>query len=156
MDEHLAGLFMPPNKVLFLSNVVNDALDDFASEVSIQYTKARIEKGASKEDAEQIARAWAKENHANASWWHRPLPILVTDVLANRSTTHPYTIIGESLLGSARTVFASIEDAPAFVPYLQKGTVVMIKGHLDFDRLWISFPARVTICFTDCHCTLPK
>lgn len=155
LDEDWADLFMPPNKVVPLSHVADDALDNFSSDLSTQYIKARFEKAASKGDAEQIARAWAKENHANAPWLRRPVPILVRKVLANRSATHPYSIEGESLLSPAHTIVASIEDAPAFVPYIQKGDVVMIEGRLDFDRIWVSPPTRVLIGFTDCRCTLP-
>jgi len=136
--EYLASLVA--QKLVCLASVAADPLDNFASELKTHYHRKRFtEEGSerlSEEEALSSARSWAVRECRNATWWRRPFPVVVTSVLATPGRKYTCTIVGKSLLGSADTVFASIRgEAPLFVPYLQKGDIVMVAGKPMFDYL---------------------
>jgi hypothetical protein len=144
------GKALSAQKLTSLSKVANDPLENFANSLIHQYVSAKIDKKLSENEAKKKARTWAQVNHANASWLHRPLPIVLRSITRPSGEQH-YYIDGETLLGTA-SVFGWLRERPSFISSLQKGDVVMISGDLDFEYINMG-GVRAILNFNDCQCT---
>lgn len=163
IDKYEENLYS--GKLVPLSRVAHDPLHDFVSDVMTQFTRAQLKpphgKKASEKEAEAIAVAWAKKNHASANWWRQPLPLVVHSVrnLNNPNPRFHCFIVGKSLFGSRETIVAHPREQRSVVLHLlQKGDIVMIKGRLDCDSISLgnvgkSLLGRIAFNFRDCECT---